>query len=401
MKYKFFRAAGVILLTLLTAVGCAGKPGTGEASVATETVAVTEEDDRPETEAVTEEDEKPETVAVTEEDERPETEAVTEEIVPEKLEDVSLIKDNQYSCSFDGISHDFFVELPAEPEGSPVIIMLHGYGNNAESFRLETGFHEVAVPEGYTVVYVTGAPDSAGSGTGWNSGLGDSGNRDVDFLRALSNYISTEYNTDRSRVYAVGFSNGAFMTHRLVLEAGDTFAGVVSVAGMMPESTWESRTSAAGVSVFQITGEKDNVVPKNSDGSAKYSKAPAIEDVIDYYVQENGLALAETIDVGKASELKKYKADESAGDKAEDEAEEGRAEDEAEEGRAEDEAEEGRAEDEAESKVEDEADDSGSGHKVQVWDLVIKDGRHSWPDEGITGIDINELILEFLNEIGK
>ena len=34
----------------------------------------------------------------------------------------------------------------------------------------------------------------------------------------------------------------------------------------------------------------------------------------------------------------------------------------------------------------------------QVWNLFIPDGRHSWPDEGVTGININHLIVEFLNE---
>ena len=42
---------------------------------------------------------------------------------------------------------------------------------------------------------------------------------------------------------------------------------------------------------FQITGEKDDVVPKNSDGSAKYAIVPAIEDVIAYYAEANGLTL--------------------------------------------------------------------------------------------------------------
>ena len=122
---------------------------------------------------------------------------------------------------------------------------------------------------------------------------------------------------------------------------------VVSVAGMMPEEIWINRKEANDVGVFQITGEKDDVVPKNRDGSAKYSKAPAIEDVMDYWVKANGLEEAESSEIGKGSVFTKY---------------------------------------------------AKEGKDKQVWNLFIKDGRHSWPDEKITGIDINALILEFLEQ---
>ena len=32
----------------------------------------------------------------------------------------------------------------------------------------------------------------------------------------------------------------------------------------------------------------------------------------------------------------------------------------------------------------------------RVWSLSVKDGRHSWPEEKITGIKTNTLILDFL-----
>jgi poly(3-hydroxybutyrate) depolymerase len=137
------------------------------------------------------------------------------------------------------------------------------------------------------------------------------------------------------------------MTHRLAMEASDIFTAVVSVAGMMPEEIWINRNESNDVGIFQITGEKDDVVPKNSDGSAKYSKAPAIEDVMDYWVKSNGLEEAESSEIGKGSIFMKY---------------------------------------------------AKEGKDRQVWNLFIKDGRHSWPDEKITGIDINALILEFMEQ---
>lgn len=242
---------------------------------------------------------------------------------------------------------DYILYLPENVVNAPLVVMLHGYGESAEVFRQKTSFENEANARGYAVVYITGAPtpEDPTSATGWNSGIGTSSNDDVAFLCDFVNELCKKYSFDRNRVYAVGFSNGAFMTHRLAIEANDTFAAVVSVAGMMPEKMWESRPEKCEIGVFQITGEKDDVVPKNSDGSAKYAQAPAIEEVIEYYVDMNGLSLEEKSTVGKKSTLEKY---------------------------------------------------TSKNTKKQVWNLFIPDGRHSWPDEKIVGFNTNKIIIEFL-----
>ena len=195
---------------------------------------------------------------------------------------------------------------------------------------------------GYTVVWVTGTPDPAvrTSATGWRY---ESGGTDVAFLSALAEAVQRDYHTDETRTCAVGFSNGAFMAHCLAAEAGDSFSAVVSVAGTMDVSVWENRPETCQVSFLQITGEKDAVVPKNSDGSARYARDPAIEDVIAWCA--DGLSLCETIPIGHGSTLTCY------------------------------------------------TDDST---RRTVWHLQVKDGRHSWSSERFTGIDTNALILDFL-----
>ena len=264
------------------------------------------------------------------------------------LEEIVQEGENKFSCSFDGVKHDFVTELPEETEGAPLVLMLHGYGSTAEAFRTMVHFEKEAVPAGYGIVYVSGAPDpnDATSAGGWNSGIGAEGNDDVGFLVSLAKYLQEQYGFDRDRTYAAGFSNGAFMTHRLAMEASDTFRAVVSVAGMMTENVWNERNDSNSVSVFQITGGKDDVVPKHSDGTARFTKAPAIEDVMEYWSASNGLSLSETTEIGKNNVLYWY---------------------------------------------------GSEAGEHQVWHLWIKDGRHSWPEEAISGIRTNELILEFLN----
>ena len=115
----------------------------------------------------------------------------------------------------------------------------------------------------------------------------------------------------------------------------------------MPDNVWNSKNSKNNFKFLQITGEKDDVVPKKSDGSASRAKDPAIEDVIDYYVSSNGLELSDTVEIGEGSVLNKY---------------------------------------------------SKEGSDNAVWDLFVKDARHSWYTERVNGVDTNAVIIEFLTE---
>ena len=283
------------------------------------------------------------------EDEIEEIETEIEKIVHSglSLNSIELTEDGTGLAVYDGVKHEIIVNLPERTEGAPLVLMLHGYGESAAVFMKKTAFEQEANPLGYAVIYVTGAPspEDKTSATGWNSGIGISSNKDVEFLCALVNELCNIYAFDRNRAFAVGFSNGAFMAHRLALEANDIFAAVVSVAGKMPENIWADKPGQCKIGILQITGEKDDVVPKNIDGSAKFSKAPAIEEVMKYYVEKNGLSLSATVNIGKKSILEKY---------------------------------------------------TSSDTNKQVWNILIPDGRHSWPDEALVGFSTNKIIIEFL-----
>ncbi len=268
------------------------------------------------------------------------------------LSDVVNLKENSFSCSFDGVKHKFILDLPERTEGAPLVLLLPGYGNTAESLRISVHFEKQANAQGYAVVYVTGAkdPNAPLSSFGWNSGISAGGNDDTAFLSELAKYLQEEYSLDEKRTFAAGYSNGAFMAHRLAMEAGDIFSACVSVAGLMPLKIWEARNERNDVSFFQITGEKDDAIPKNSDGSAKHAKDPAIEDVMAYWAASNGLDLCGSEATGNGSVLTKCRGEQTPN---------------------------------------------------QVWDLMIKGGRHSWPGTDLNGIDANGLILDFFETVSS
>lgn len=270
------------------------------------------------------------------------------------IENVKRISESSFICSFDGISHDFIIDFPKQMESSkkiPLVIMLPGYSNTADYMRFTVGFHQQANIRGYAVVYVTGSVSKyeKTGGIGWNSGIAMNGNSDVEFLVAFTKYLQNKYEFDKNRTFIAGFSNGGFMVHRLAMESGKTFRAFVCVAGKMPEKIWKNRNKKNRISFFQITGEKDAVVPKKSDGSFNNSRDPAIEDVIDYWAKSNELNSICIENVGQGSVLSKW---------------------------------------------------TSKKNRRQVWHLFVKDSYHFWPTQDINCIDANSLILDFFDSIG-
>lgn len=256
-------------------------------------------------------------------------------------------KNGCYTCIYEDTEREFLVCPPEHSvEQSPVIFMLHGYGSNAESFRLDTKMDQSACPQGYTVIYVSGSttPEDKTSALGWNSGIGISSVDDTGFLKALAQYSWDNLGCDADRTYAAGFSNGAFMVHRLALEANDTFTGFASVAGMMPRAAWENRTDIGAVSFLQISGTKDDVIPMRGKENTGNTDAPPIEDTLDFYISEGKLGQTEETALSKKATLTKYGSEQA---------------------------------------------------DACVWSVIIEEGRHSWPSEQFVGFDTNSLILEF------
>lgn len=256
---------------------------------------------------------------------------------------------NTFSCLYGETERRFSVYLPAG-EMKGLVFMLHGYGSDMNAFRLLTGMDSPANERGYTVIYVNGVhdPGDASYATGWNSGIGKSSVDDMGFLNALAHRMQAEYGLTKNETFAAGFSNGGFMMYRIAAEGQEFFGGVASVSGMMPAAMWNEKGEKADISVLQINGTKDDAVPMNCNGTAKYSKAPAIEDVIDYFAAAGGLDEEETVLLSSRAQLTKH---------------------------------------------------TGADSAMEVWQVLIKDGRHSWPEEEYVGFDTCSVILDFFDAI--
>jgi polyhydroxybutyrate depolymerase len=122
-----------------------------------------------------------------------------------------------------------------------------------------TTFDEQADAFGFAVAY----PD--GVGGCWADGRGvttadEAGVDDVAFLRALVGTSAERYGTHPDRAVVAGVSNGAFMAHRMAIEASDQVAVFGAVAGGLPARLRDARPAHA-VSAMLIHGTADRVSP--------------------------------------------------------------------------------------------------------------------------------------------
>lgn len=145
--------------------------------------------------------------------------------------------------------------------GASLVFNFHGFTMNGSQERDMSRMNATSDAHGFVVVY----PD--GTGASWNAGdccgSAVSGNvDDIGMVRAAIAKISADWCVDPKRIYATGFSNGGFFSHRLACEMSDTIAAIAPVSGVMGKDPAGCKPSRP-ISVLEFHGTSDIVVPFN------------------------------------------------------------------------------------------------------------------------------------------
>lgn len=175
----------------------------------------------------------------------------------------------------DGVTREYLVHVPVSADGSrrvPAVFVLHGTSGNGERFYAISGWKEKAEREGFVAVFPTALAYCLGDDedydrvveadefkvtTKWAAGkLGTPvtplctdaqaaqlppGRQaqiqsrvvrdDVAFFDAMVAAVTADLPVEPKRLYVTGFSNGASMSGRLMVERSDTFAAFAMAAG--------------------------------------------------------------------------------------------------------------------------------------------------------------------------
>lgn len=192
---------------------------------------------------------------------------------------------------FDGdagsLRYKLFVPSSYVGAPMPLIVMLHGGGQNADDFALGTGMNALAERHACLVAYPEQS-SSANWSMCWNwfdQAHHHRGQGEPALIAGVTKKIQTDYAVDRTRVYVAGLSAGGAMAIILARTYPDLFAAVGCHSGLAhgsatdrfgamramqdgvaPDALVDARP-AASIPVIVFHGDLDGTVhPKNGIG---------------------------------------------------------------------------------------------------------------------------------------
>ena len=170
--------------------------------------------------------------------------------------------DSTWTVTVGSLTRTAKVHVPASYDPSkktPLVINLHGRTGNATSQEVISHSIAKSNKEGFVVIH----PEAWGSPTSWNAGGGccdpayannidDSG-----FVAKLIDEAAARLCLDADRVYAMGLSNGGYLSHRVACELADKIAAIGPVAGLL---TLQSCAPSRPMPVWLVHGTADQLV---------------------------------------------------------------------------------------------------------------------------------------------
>ena len=186
--------------------------------------------------------------------------------------------------------------------GRALLIVLHGSNQTGEGVRgfAANGFDELAASGAAVVAY----PD--GVSKHWNDArvsidfaTRKRGIDDVAFLEQLIGTLADSDGIDRSRVYLAGFSNGAAMVIRMLLQRSELLAGAAIISATMPvaQNLLPIVGPAHPVPIVLFHGTKDPLVPYAGGMASIFGLKPrgvglSAPQTAAFFAERNGLTVS-------------------------------------------------------------------------------------------------------------
>lgn len=195
----------------------------------------------------------------------------------------------------DGETREYILHVPDSYDGTselPLLFNFHGFGGIASEYMNEADMRPLAESENFILVYPQGT--LLDGFPHWNAALATPDNKsdvdDLGFMEVLIEELSANYKIDSERIYACGYSNGAFFSYALACYMSDKIAAIGSVSGTMLDIS-ATCTPSHPTAMINFHGTLDKVIPY--EGSAE---SIAIEQVLDYWTGFNNTQTTPSLD---------------------------------------------------------------------------------------------------------
>ena len=154
------------------------------------------------------------------------------------------------NLNVNGANRNMLVYAPSGIEKNrPLIIQMHGYNQDAAYQKNAAKWESIADTGRFVVVFPNGE----------NKAWDISGDKDLNFIKAIINEMNNKYGIDKKRVYVSGFSMGGMMSYHVANKLGDQIAAIAPVSG-----GGGVNSPKRAMPIMHTHGTSDDVVNYNS-----------------------------------------------------------------------------------------------------------------------------------------
>ncbi|MFT6699489.1 MAG: polyhydroxybutyrate depolymerase [Porticoccaceae bacterium] len=162
-----------------------------------------------------------------------------------------------------------YVKTPQNLNSSlsyPIVFFFHGAGGSGQNFLYNNNITELINSEEFIGIFPNGHSNNGSNGGYWNLGSEPTTANDVEFVDLIIDQLATFPLIDTSKAYAIGFSNGSGMVNLL----GKSTSHFNAIAPLFSQQIISLRdlTPTKAMSVFQVNGDLDGIIPLNGGVSS-------------------------------------------------------------------------------------------------------------------------------------
>lgn len=179
-------------------------------------------------------------------------------------------------------SYELFVPPNLGPGApAPLLVVFHGRGGTGTAMAQHSGWVELAQARGFVAAFPNGV------GGAWQYG-------DVAFAGEVVDDLSRSRCIDQIRIFATGWSLGAWFSQQLACDASDRFASVTEYAGWGPGLCDAGRPISVGL----FHGAEDTLVAKDRGLVA-----------VAFWADRNGCLRNESADLEDGATIRRFDCD--------------------------------------------------------------------------------------------
>ena len=180
---------------------------------------------------------------------------------------VATLEQKTITQTIDGqpVDRPFLIRYPENPseDNYPVVFFFHGAGGTGEGWLNNNGDVSSLIDDGKFIgIFPDGYQNS------WNVS-NETNADDVEFVSLIISDLDGSGLFDVNKIYGIGISNGAGLVNRIAKET-TLFSAIAPIISQQTVTLGGIVPSRA-ISVFQVNGTDDNVVPVNGGSGAANS----------------------------------------------------------------------------------------------------------------------------------